>query len=88
MSVRIELIIDEIVLHGFDPRHRHAIGDAIERQLSALLGDHASALGDLTSRDMPHHDAGDVTTTVGARPAATGAAIAQNLMSTIAGGRP
>ena len=27
--MKIELVIDELVLHGFDPRQRHAIGDAV-----------------------------------------------------------
>ncbi len=32
ISVRIE----ELVLHGFDPRQRHAIGAAVERELARL----------------------------------------------------
>jgi len=35
--MRVELVVDEIVLHGVDPRERHRIGDAIERQLQARL---------------------------------------------------
>lgn len=87
MGARIELIIDEIVLHGFDPRHRHAIGDAVERQLSALLAERAGALGELTSRAVPHDDGGHVSTPAGASPAVVGSAIADGLMSAIAGGR-
>lgn len=34
---RIELSIDELVLVGFEPRERHAIGDAIGRALGAKL---------------------------------------------------
>jgi hypothetical protein len=33
----IEVHIDELVLHGFDPRSRWAIGDAIESELRELL---------------------------------------------------
>ena len=41
--MRVELVIDEVVLHGFDPRDRHRIGDAIERQLTARLADDSVA---------------------------------------------
>lgn len=34
---RIELIIDELVLHGFAPGDRHAIGDAVQAHLESLL---------------------------------------------------
>jgi hypothetical protein len=34
---RIELIIDELVLHGFAPGDRHAIGDAVQAHLERLL---------------------------------------------------
>jgi hypothetical protein len=34
---RVELRIDELVLHGVDPADRHRIGDAVERELTRLL---------------------------------------------------
>jgi hypothetical protein len=33
----IEVQIDELVLHGFTPRERYAIAEAIQRELTALL---------------------------------------------------
>jgi len=33
--MRIEFVIDELVLIGFDPRDRHRIADAVETQLAA-----------------------------------------------------
>jgi len=33
----VELCIEELVLHGFAPGERYAIGDAIERELTRLL---------------------------------------------------
>jgi hypothetical protein len=33
--MRVEFIIDELVLHGFDARDRHHIADAIEAELAA-----------------------------------------------------
>ncbi len=29
--------VDELVLHGFDPRDRHAIADAVHAELAALF---------------------------------------------------
>jgi hypothetical protein len=34
---RVELVIDELVLTGFDPRDRHRIADALERELGTHL---------------------------------------------------
>ena len=33
----IELRIDELILHGFAPCNRYAVGDAVERELARLL---------------------------------------------------
>jgi len=35
--MRIEFVIDELVLVGLDPRERHRIADAIENGLAALV---------------------------------------------------
>jgi hypothetical protein len=35
--MRVELVVDELVLHGIDPRDRHRVGDAIERELRARI---------------------------------------------------
>ena len=32
----VTIHIDQLVLHGFDPRDRHAIGDAVREELAAL----------------------------------------------------
>jgi hypothetical protein len=33
--MRMELAIDELVLHGFDPRDRHRVADALKRQIAS-----------------------------------------------------
>jgi len=33
----IELHIEELVLHGFSPNDRHAIGEAVQRELTRLF---------------------------------------------------
>jgi hypothetical protein len=35
--MRVEFVIDELVLVGFDPRERHRIADAIQDRLAALV---------------------------------------------------
>ena len=81
--MRIELVIDEIVLHGFDPLQRHALGDALQQHLSQLARDRSRALGALSARDVAHSDAGTVSTPAGASPAALGAGIARAVMGVL-----
>ena len=35
--MRVEFVVDELVLIGFDPRERHRITDALERELALQL---------------------------------------------------
>ena len=39
MVRRIEVNIEELVLHGFSPDDRYSIGEAVEHELSRLLAD-------------------------------------------------
>jgi hypothetical protein len=39
---RVEVRIEELVLHGFPSFDRHAVGDAVERELAARIAEHAS----------------------------------------------
>ena len=54
---RIELIIDELVLHGFAPGDRHAIGDAVQAHLENMLAAASTAPGrDITVDSLdPQH---------------------------------
>jgi hypothetical protein len=38
MKPRVNVTIDRVTLHGFDPRDRRAIGDALGAELELLLG--------------------------------------------------
>jgi hypothetical protein len=40
----IELRIEELVLQGFVPSDRYAIGDAVERELARLLAEHGAPI--------------------------------------------
>jgi hypothetical protein len=59
---RIEFVIDDLVLVGFDPRDRHRIGDAVQRELSSLsaTAQHALRTSLATGTLMPVLRAPDV----------------------------
>ena len=84
--MRIELVIDELVLHGFDPRRKHAIGDAVQQQLERLLIQHAFDLGARGPIDAERTDAGSFDTRAGASAEAFGAGIAQSVVSAVKAG--
>lgn len=71
----IHLHIDELVLHGFDPADRHRIGDAVQRELHALLRE--GGLPEALRKDLPRIDAGLIHSRPTARPAEFGGQIAQ-----------
>lgn len=39
MKRKVEIIIDEMVLHGFNPADRYAIGEALAAELERLAGE-------------------------------------------------
>jgi hypothetical protein len=80
--MRIELVIDELVLHGFDARHRHTVGDAVTSELARLARTHASELGRRQSMEVTRIDGGAFETSAGA-PARAGAGIANSVFSAL-----
>ncbi len=86
--MKIELVIDELVLHGFDPRQRHAIGDAVARELTRLARAHAGDLRGRPSLDVASLDAGVFETparTSAGAGAAAGAGIANSIFTAVRG---
>jgi hypothetical protein len=72
---RIEVIIDELVLHGFDPRHRERIADAVRAELALVLESWSPDAGDGVARV----DAGSFTVPAGAPPAVVGRGAARQV---------
>lgn len=74
--MKVELHIEELVLHGFAPEDQHRIGEAVERELESLLVEPGmpSLNSDLEIGDM---DAGEIALARGARPEAIGAQVAR-----------
>lgn len=84
--MRIELVIDELVLHGFDPRQRHAIGDAVARELTQLVGAHAAELQGHRSIDVAGLDGGTFLTPA-PTAAGAGAGIANGVLTAVRGAK-
>ena len=81
--MRIELVIDELVLHGFDPRQRHAIGDAVEARLRQLAADHVRELSGHRPMDVERLDAGSFGWPMRAPAGETGAGIATSVFGAV-----
>jgi hypothetical protein len=67
--VRIRIEIEELVLHGFDPRDRHRIGEALRAELTRLVDDSPSILA---AQGADRIDGGSFTVTTGADGGAIG----------------
>jgi len=72
---RIDVHIDELVLHGFQSGDRRAIADAIERAVTRTLA--ASPFGALHDRRVAQIDGGRVDWTARGGASRIGAAVAR-----------
>ncbi len=70
----VEVHIEELVLHGFDPRHRLAIAGAVERELASLI--RSGVPVERWNAGGPRLDGGSFELAHGAAPAVVGASIA------------
>jgi len=77
VSPRVEVTVDELVLHGFQPSERYAIGDAFQQELERLFA--GAGLGPAFRRDaeLPRLDAGRVSLSPRAQPASVGTQVAR-----------
>ena len=76
----IEVYIDELVLHGFDPKTHRQIGDAIEKKLHGLLA--AKGVPSKWLSSPMQIVAGSIRADIRTKPSQAGAEIA----STVYGG--
>ncbi len=77
MTPDIELVIDELVLHGFERRDRHAIAQAIQDELTMLLGKAESAQVLGASQEIARIDGGTVQLPQGTPARSVGNHVAQ-----------
>lgn len=71
----IDVHIEELVLHGFQPGDRRAIADAIDRAIARALA--TSDLLGTHDRRVPHIDGGQVASAGAAGAQRIGAAVAR-----------
>lgn len=76
---RLELHIEELILHGFAASDRYRIGEAVERELSRLFAEQGIPASLIAGLDSPHLDAGAFQVAASSTPSTTGAQLAQAL---------
>ena len=74
---RIELHIEELVLHGFAPADRYRIGDTVQRELTRLLAEQGMPASLIQSGEVARLDGGAFEITQGSRAEAIGDQVAQ-----------
>lgn len=72
-----ELRIEELVLHGFAPDERYAIGATVERELKRLFAARGIPASLAQAHESAHMDAGTIEVQAGADVELTGALLAQ-----------
>jgi len=72
---RVEIVIDELVLHGFSPAERYAIGESLSLELQRLVtAGNPAELASLGS--IPALRTNNITLKAGAKGQAVGAQVA------------
>jgi hypothetical protein len=75
----VELHIDSLVLHGFDPRDQAAVGRALRTELTRLIADGGLPAGLASADGASRMDGGAFRASPGQRPAEVGAAVARSI---------
>lgn len=81
---RIEVVIEELVLHGFAPAEGAAVGDAVRAELARLLAAQGLSMA-AQDVEVARLNAGSFQLQPGAGPQAAGAGIARSLHTSLQG---
>ena len=73
----IDLHIEELVLHGFDPGDRYRIGAAVEAELARLLSEQGVSPALARGGELATLDGGSFDVAPGASPEGVGGQVAQ-----------
>ncbi|MBC8028994.1 MAG: hypothetical protein H7Z16_02695 [Pyrinomonadaceae bacterium] len=73
----VELDIEELVLQGFDPANRYAIGDALERELTRLSSEQGSPIAATEDVEIAHVNGGAIDVKPGSSAEAIGIQLAR-----------
>jgi hypothetical protein len=74
---RVEIVIDELVLHGYSPAERYAIGDSLSRELERLVMEQPFQPHE--SVDIPMLKAAPVNLPASSKPDLVGSQVAQSV---------
>ncbi len=75
----IEVHIEELVLHGFAPKDRYAIGEAVQRELTRLFAEQGIHPSLSQGYDRGHLDGGTFHVQPGAKSDTIGTQVAQSV---------
>ena len=75
--MKVELHIEELILHGFAPGDRYRIGEAVELELANLLAEKGMPQSMDKGLEIASLDGGVFSVENGARPEAIGAQVAR-----------
>lgn len=75
----VELYIEELVLHGFEPKDRYRIARAMEGELRRLFAEHGMPPSFLRNGEIDHLDSGAFEVAPKARAQPIGAQVAQTI---------
>ncbi|MUL46999.1 hypothetical protein FZI85_03490 [Mycobacterium sp. CBMA293] len=84
MSRRIEVVIDELVLHGFEPHRSQAIAAGLRTELAVALANWRPTSG----ADIDRVDAGAIRHDGRATPRALGETVARHVAHALPTGSP
>lgn len=73
----VELHIDQLVLHGFEPAQRYTIADALERELTRLLTEHGAPVLITNDLDIGSLNGGVINLDEGSNAKDTGTKLAR-----------
>ena len=77
MRPRVEIVIDDLVLHGFSPADRYTIGDSLSRELERLVMEQGFQPHE--SVDVPMLKAAPVNLSANSKSAQVGSQVAQSV---------
>ena len=82
----VELVLEELVLHGFPAGDRRRIAAAVERELARRIADGGLPPGLASGGALARLDGGSFTVDRSAGPDAIGARVAEAIVSSAGGG--
>lgn len=79
MDMKLEIRIEELVLHGFDPRDGKGIGEAVERELTRLFLEQGVPGAFRPELNVDSIDGGSFAVAPGSGAKAMGAGVARSV---------